>query len=322
MERLFIARPARKRGIIFQAGVLFLLAAGGGWGLWRAFNTAIGPEFVLILLPTGLLLALAPFLAYRLQSLRNASYIIERNGIQLQWGLRLVQIPMDRVEWIQLEERLTGRLPRPWLYWPGSVLGVRRIPDGMVEYLAGSSRSLVVIGASDRYFVISPDDPDGFIAAGQRYLELGALAPLTSRSEQPAFLLARLWRAPWARLLVLLGLGLNLLLLVGISLAVPGRSQVVLGFMPGAASVPAFRLLLLPVVSGFFYFADFFLGLFFFRRGLAQSPAEAANAPSRRADAELADMPYLFLSHLLWLGGVVTAVLFLLGAGFILFSGA
>ena len=128
----------------------------------------------------------------------------------------------------------------------------------------------MVIATPGHYYVISPAEPEQFLEACQRYLEMGAERRSTARSEQPSFLMARVWASRYARPYVLLGLGLNLLLLVMVSLVVPGREAIILGFVPGAAAVPAVRLLLLPVVSGIFYFGDFFLGLFLFRRGLTE----------------------------------------------------
>jgi hypothetical protein len=54
-----------------------------------------------------------------------------------------------------------------------------------------------------------------------------------------------------------------------VGVTIPGRSQISLRFNLGGAPgeyMPAVQLLLLPVINAFFYLADSFLGLFFYRR--------------------------------------------------------
>ncbi|MBP1694671.1 MAG: putative rane protein [Chloroflexi bacterium] len=85
------------------------------------------------------------------------------------------------------------------------------------------------------------------------------------------------------------------------SLAIPARSQVHLGFYQDGSPgdlVPAVQLLLLPVLNGMIVLFDFLLGLFFFRREETQA-----------------------LSYLLWGSGAFIALVFLFGTLFILQAG-
>jgi hypothetical protein len=310
MDAVYEFRPKRTTGQLFHLGLMAVLALLAAWGLWQAslaFNQLL---FILYLLPVAAAVLIIPMLAYRYLALRGAVYRLERDGITLRWGLRSEVIPIDSVQWVRLSQELGGALPYPWLPLPGSVVGVRRLPDdGIVEFLAASRTGLVVLATPGSLYAISPEDPRGFLAAYQRLTELGSLSPLPARSVYPTFLLARVWRTRLARSLLLIGLALNLLLLAWVGLAAPLEGDVALGGQP----VPGVQLFLLPVLSIFLFLVDLFAGMFFFRRAVVQqlTPEETRWAPAR----------YDVLAYTLWGGGVLTPLLFLLGVGFILMGG-
>jgi hypothetical protein len=193
-------------------------------------------------------------------------------------------------------------LQLPWPRWPGAVVGTRRLGGlGEVEFMASRSSLLVIVAARGRAFALSPADTPGFLLAFQRVTEMGSLAPLPARSQYPTFLFSRVWADRRARSLLLAGPVLSLLLLTWVSLAAPGREQVYLGFhLDGSRgdAIPAVRLLLLPVVNGFFVLTDLLLGLFLYRREESQP-----------------------LAILLWGGAALTSMFFLAAVFFILGSG-
>jgi PH (Pleckstrin Homology) domain-containing protein len=306
----YVFTPPRSLGLIIQGGLILALAAAAGFGLWQASRATIGPQFLLYLSLSLLVVALIPALVYRFYALRGAAYALERDGIRLRWGLRSEVIPMDAILSVRPWSELTRPLPLPLLRWPGGVLGVRRLSSGEeVEYLASRWKDLVLISTRRRIFVISPADSEGFIYTFQRLTELGSLTPLKARSVYPTFLLARVWEARPARILLLSGLALSLVLLGWVSLAVPSREQVYLGFHPANRArdlVPALRLLLLPVLNSMIFLLDFLLGLFFFRR--EEPPAGLhVSGPA--------------LAYLVWSGAAITPLLFLIAVFFILQAG-
>lgn len=297
--------------------VLFIV---GGLGLWQAIETTIGPIFLLYLLPTLLVVVMVPLLAYRAYALQGAFYTLERDGIQLHWGLRAEDIPMIAVLWVRPADDFRQSLPRkslplPKLRWPGAVLGIRRLSDGnKVEFLSASSNQLVLIATEERIFAISPSDPDAFLHTFQRFLELGSLTPLKARSVHPTFLLARVWEARPARYLLLGGLGLSLILFAWVSLISSSRPQIALGFAPiGGLREPVagIRLFLLPVINAFFFLVDAILGLFFYRRNDEQPASSALKGETYLVSGQV-------LAYLLWGSGVLTPVLFLIAVFLIL----
>lgn len=295
----FVFQPVRRGGTIFQASFLAVFIFVGLAGFWQAFQAQIGPVFLLWLLPVLAAFVVVPVLAYRFYALQHATYTLEREGIRLRWGLRVEEIPIASILWVNPAAELSAALPLPRLHWPGGVLGHRHLPGaGEIEFMASTTKDLVVIATAGKFFAISPDTPENFILAFQRCIEMGSLFPLPARSVYPTLLLIRVWQSRPARALLLGGALLSMVLLVWISLAIPGRGQVVFGFRPGSQSgdlVPAVRLLLLPILNTFFFLSDFFLGLFYFRR-----------------EERVA------ISYLVWGAGVLTPLLFLIAVWFIL----
>lgn len=285
--------------MVLQVVIILVLLTIGTWALWQVAQTPIGLTFLLYVIIILLVLGFVPLLGYRAYALWRASYLLERDGIYLRWGLREEIIPMDVVAWVRSSRELETHLPPPWLRWPGAVLGSRGLPDGQrVEYLAAQSKEFILIAVSDQIFAISPANPEEFMLAYQRFAELGSLSPLTPYSVFPANLLRRVWAAPAARYLLLAGFGISLLLLVMVSLIVPSYASVSLGFNPDASPsepVPSVFLLLLPLLNGIYFFTSMMFGLYLFR------------ADDRQ-----------ILAYLLWGSGLFTGLLFVLAVVFIL----
>ncbi len=269
MDRALFS-PGRRLGMAFHLGAMLVLVGGAVYGLYRAGQTSIGPIFLLALLPALLAVILVPVLAYRAYALSSSSYILQRDGIFLQWGLRIEEIPMNTILWVRPAHELRSRLPLPWIYWPGAVVGIRRQPAaGTIEYMASSSRGLVFIATTGHIYAISPADPGTFLNTFQHFSELGSLSPIPVRSVRPSLLLGRVWNIPAARYLVLAGMILNLALLVWVSLVIPGRETISLGFQSEGIprdAVPVIQLLLLPVLSSLIYLSNLVLGLIFYRQ--------------------------------------------------------
>jgi Bacterial PH domain len=302
MQDEFAFRPDRRMGLIFHITVILLFTLASLISLWLVSQASIGPMFMLYLLPVLAAVIIVPILAYRIYALQTASYILEREGIRVRWGLRSEDIPMDDVLWVHPAAELSVRLPLPALRWPGAVLGKRRLAGGgEVEFLAGNFRDMLYIAMPNGGIVISPADPDRFLEIFQRFTEMGSLSPLPARSVYPAFLLARVWSSKLARVLLLTCIALGLALIVWVSLSIQGRSEVHLGFQPDGSPgepVPAVRLMLIPLLNSFFFLVALFLGMLFFRREDSRP-----------------------LAYILWMVSLLTNLLFLLAVYFSLKSG-
>jgi hypothetical protein len=232
-------------------------------------------------------------LSYRLFSLNQANYSLDRDQLILKWGLRVEQIPVTDIEWVRPLSALPGRLTLPLFRLPGSLLGARRHPDlGLVEFLASDGKSLLLVATSRRVFAISPEEPARFLQEIQHAIELGSLSPVVPLSVYPSFVVARAWDSLLARYLWLAGLFANIGLLAWVSMMAPSLGHITLGFLPSGAARPpsaGYTLILLPIVSIFLFLAGWGTGLFMYR------------SEGRRP-----------MAYILWASGVVSALLFLL----------
>ncbi len=261
--------PPKQLGLLIHAFLILVLGGLAGWGIWNLTFTEVGPNLVIFLLGALLALVLLPLLVYRAYALLRANYILDRDSLELRWGLRDEDIPLTDIEWLRPASDLTTPLRLPWLPLPGAVLGLRRHPDlGVVEFLASDPRKLLLVGTSKRVYAISPTDAASFAQTFARTIEMGSLLPTEARSIYPSFVFSRAWEDPLARFLWLIGLFLNIGLAIWVILTIPTVSQVTLGFAPSGAALspsPASQLILLPIVSSFLYLVGSGAGLYFYR---------------------------------------------------------
>lgn len=301
MQQGQVFEPPRRAGLLFQGGLSVVLGLIGLWNLWQMAEANLGLDFLSHLLYALLALLPLPLLVYRLRALQRSSYIIERDGIRLRWGLRAVDLPMNTIDWVHPREDLLTALPMPPVRWPGSVFGtsLRPLPgSARVEYLASTTRGLVLIGTAERVYAISPQDSQAFLQAYQRAIELGSLSPIPPLSEQPAFLVAEVWQSRAARYMLLAAIVLGLALFVWVSLLLPTLGGVRLGSTgPDQELLPATTLLLLPFLNTIFLILDWGLGLYLYRHERSRPQA-----------------------YLLWGTSVLTSVLFLITLPLILRS--
>jgi hypothetical protein len=284
--------PPRRNGLLFHLAVILLLTAVVVVLFTQATLAELGPVFLLYLLGALFLAVPIPLLVNRLYALNRSSYLIERDGIRLQWGFRAEDIPIDQVLWVRPAEDLAEPILLPALRWPGAVVGVQPQGDvGEVEFMASEDQPLVLIGTEERTYAISPGDQNAFLQAFERQTELGSLAPFRPYSAHPRFIFADIWGSPTARAFMVISFVLSLALFIWVGLSIPNYTEVSLGFSPRGnplEPVPAAQLFLLPVLNILLLVGALILSVYFER--------------------QQKDHP---LALVLWLGSAVTVGLFL-----------
>ncbi len=299
MEESRVFYPPKRTGTVVHILLMALLSAAGAWGIWGVSTAQVTPQLLPYLTLIVLFLVSVPYLFYRLYGLHRSTYELERGGISLGWGWRLEILPMDQIKWVHRVEDLEVPPQPPALHWPGSVIGIRRFQRGPeVEFLASSLRNLVVIAAGQRYYAISPANPDEFISSYHQLIELGSLAPLQAESVRPALVVSEIIGDRLILGLILAGGFLNITLLVWTLLTIPSRETVSLGFTTTGvphAPLQSVQLILLPIINTTAYLANLVLGLFLYRN------------PENRG-----------LTYILWGGSIFVALLFHIGMGLIL----
>jgi len=261
--------PAKQFGLILHALLILLLSGASIWGFASLTNAQVGPMFVSYLLIGILAFAPIPFLGYRAYALFKADYYIDRDSLAILWGLRVEDIPLTDIEWVRPASDLTNPLSLPRLRLPGAVLGTRRHPDlGAVEFIASTTRNLILIATSKHVFAISPRDAASLVRTFARATELGSLMPTEAKSVYPSFVITQAWESPVARILWMTGLLLNLGLVAWVGALIPSLSQVPFGFNPlgvPSETAPSVRLILLPLISALMFITGLLAGLYLYR---------------------------------------------------------
>ncbi len=295
MSEVQIFYPVRRLGVLFHSAALVLLLSMSAFAFLTALDQPIGGYFVLLLLLAVLFFAPLPLLVYSLYALLRARYSLERDGLRLRWGLRTEDIPLNEIEWVRPADDLPLRLPLPFPSWPGALLGSVQTDElGRVEYMASGRAHLLLVAARTHVFAISPQDEDAFLDAMEKAFEMGSLSPIPAQSVLPAAYVSQVWDTPPARILLMTGLILALILFVVISLIIPTRPTVSMGSnLAGEAPLltSSAQIILFPILAMLFYGINLALGLFFFRW-----------------------QPYRPLAYMLWGGSIVTTLLLGLAA--------
>jgi hypothetical protein len=290
--------PAKQFGLILHGIIILVLAGASIWGFANLTNAQVGPMFVSYLLIGLLAFAPIPLLGYRAYALFKADYYIDRDSLAILWGLRIEDIPLTDIEWVRPASDLTNPLALPRFRLPGAVLGTRRHPDlGAVEFIASTTRNMILIATSKHVFAISPRDAASLVRTFARATELGSLTPAEPKSVYPSFVITQAWDSPFARFLWMTGLLLNLGLVAWVGFLIPSLAQVPFGFNPyGVPNVtaPSVRLILLPLLSALLFITGLFTGLYLYRWEKERP-----------------------LAFIIWLSSTLSAVLFLLAVLFL-----
>lgn len=295
--------PVRQRGRTLHIILILLLLIMVVTLAVLISRQPISLVFTALLLLAILAFIPIPLLVYRLYALERADYSLNRDRLKLSWGLREEKIPVSDIEWVRPLKSMSQRIPRPFFRLPGSVLGIRHHPDlGPIEFLASDENSLLLVATPRKIFAISPQDPVQFLQEIQHAIELGSLNPILPGSVFPSFVVVHAWDSLAARYLWLAGFFANIGLLAWVSLMAPSLGHISLGFLPSGAARPpsaGIALILLPIVSISSYLGGWVIGLMMYQH------------EDRRP-----------MAYILWTGGVVSSLLFLVAVLFIVITPA
>ena len=261
MEREFI--PPRRTGVLIQSAMALWFLAAGGYFFFRAVQDQTGLGFLLHMVIALVLFAPLPVILYRLYSLISSSYTLRRDGLRIHWGLRREDVPLNDIEWIRPANELGFRLPLPWLRWPGSLTGSRKVPElGLVEFMSADLGHTLLVATPEKVFAISPQDTGDFMALFRQINEMGSLTPLEAQSVYPTLLIGHVWEDRRARRLVIVSFLIGLVLLAVDAIAVTRLD--VIPWIGAEATAPAERLLLLPVLDGLIWLGNLVMGALLF----------------------------------------------------------
>lgn len=289
--------PSKGAGFLFHGVLLAFLAVVAAWAILNLSSATTGVPFVAYLVLAVLAFSPIPLLSYRLYALFRAQYILDRNSLELRWGLRDEVIPLSDIEWVRPVQDLSVPLLAPALATPGAILGFQRHRDlGIVEFLASARGRLLLVATAKRVYAISPSNPSEFLETFGRAVELGSLRTTKSKSQYPSFVVIEAWHDGVVRFEWLAAAFLNLGLAAWVSLLIPSIPTIAFGLRPDQPTQPtsSLQLVLVPLLSIFLNLIGWSVGLFFYRWG------------KRR-----------HLARLVWGSGVLSALVFLVAIVFI-----
>lgn len=264
MENVF--DPPRRNGLLVQGGLVLVFAGTGAYFFYLATQDPSGLDFLLHMLIALASFAPLPLLVYRLYALINGVYGLRRDGLLIRWGLRREDIPLNAIEWVRPASELGFRLPLPWLRLPGSILGTRKVSElGEVEFIAADTAHMLLVATPEKVYAISPENNNQFMSFFRQINEMGSLAPIEAQSVYPTVLIGHVWENRLARLLILTGFGIGLILLIVTSLVVPSLDTIT--WTGSEVAAPPERLLLLPILDGIIWVFNLLTGIFLYRRG-------------------------------------------------------
>lgn len=260
--------PTKRPGLILHGFLLVVLLAASAWAFVNLSRQTFGLRFAEYLLLSLVAFAPVPFLAYRAYALLRAEYVLNRDSLELRWGLRDEEIPLMDIEWVRPVTDLTEPLRAPSATMAGAVLGLRRHRDlGIVEFVASEKHHLLLVATPRRVYAISPADPAEFTQTFARAVELGSLSSARARSVYPSFVLVEAWRSGLVRFLWLAALFLNTGLIIWTSLLIPSLARITFAFGPdrSVSAVPSTQLVILPLLSVFLTLVGWGAGLYYYR---------------------------------------------------------
>lgn len=270
MDEKIEHRPNIRQGLIVHWLLLCLNLAVSGYIFFLSFSSQIRGVFILYLIGGIITVLPAPVLLYQIFALARATYVISRDGISIEWGLRTEDIPITEIEWVRHPHDLVNHIVQPPFRLPGAVLASCMDRDlGATEYIAAEKTNVVLIATHTKIYAISPGSQYAFINDFHRSAELGSFSPIDKQSSQPQVVLTRLVQDKAARRLLVIGLGISLLLLVAVSFIIPTRESVPLGLEAlgvNREESPSERLILLPLLSLLFFFVDLGFGVYLYRK--------------------------------------------------------
>ncbi len=222
-------RPKRLRGsgigIVIMLSI-FLVDALLFYALRNSPISIVSFVLGLFLALSALLLAA---LAYLLLGLFRLRYLIGRDSLVIFWAMRQEVIPLAAIESVARMADISHEIKARGACWPGHCVGRGRDQRGRRVWFYSTGRrgeELLIITPTMSY-VISPDNPTGFLAALQARRRLGPAQDLQQTKIESGLPGLAIWRDWTALGLSVAGAVANAALLGYLALRYPDLPELV-----------------------------------------------------------------------------------------------
>ena len=209
-----VFKPRRSIGILVGIAIILSLLAFDALLLSYLRQSHVNLIFFIFALFVTLSLPLLALLSYLLYALFNLRYHLHRDALTIVWGATRRIIPMSSIREVVRGQDWEEEIKVRGVSWPGYLVGCGRI-EGIgrtLFYATEPAAGQLLLVTPTLAYSISPADPDGFLQAFEIRQHMGPIQLLSYEHHQPAFLSWPIRRDRLAHLLLVLGLGANLVL--------------------------------------------------------------------------------------------------------------
>ena len=257
MEQEF--SPPKGRSLIINGLVAALLVAAILFFLIYGSMTGQGWLSIVFIVVGLLLLVPLALVVYRIIAIATTVYSLNRDALEVKWGLRRELIPMSEIEWVHPVSDFETPLPLRFTLIRGSYYGETSIKGlGKTLFVASLPDLMVLIKLSQAYLVVSPQEKMAFVETYKQLAQLGSLQQIQPHSENLGMLWQRVMNDKVARRLLIGGAVSFLLLLITAGVIVGLLRQIV---WVSLETVSSSRLFLLALIGLFFSLTNTLTGL-------------------------------------------------------------
>ena len=204
------------------------------------------------------------YVLYQYNKARQIRYELDETGLQIEWGLNSLVLPIRQIEWAHQLNEFEDEMPLPKWHLPGAYLNLFDVHGmGKTRFVATDPERMILIKADEHYVVISPEDPLAFQVALTERKSLAVSRDEAVSERNFKDLISEMWQDLWLKRLMLAGLGMLALLWLGVGALVALRPFVTYVTMEQVAST---QLLLLPVFGTFIWLMSVVIGFFVWTR--------------------------------------------------------
>jgi len=165
--------------------------------------------------------ALIVWLYYTIRAIRSLTYGIDKEGIRIHYGYKHILIPWEEVECVEFRSKM-NLLKFMGNQWPGNYTGYFKEPgksDLVVAYTT-SKQAVIVIKSSGLKYVISPENPRGFLEEASKYqMETEHVKTQDIKSR------TNLWGTVMGKRLIILNISVFIFIIVGIQAVAGGNAE-------------------------------------------------------------------------------------------------
>lgn len=274
----FSYAPSRWKGILFLFPICAGLIALEVFIFLRFDISQVGLQLFLLLIAMLLLGIPLVFLLYRLFSLLFSTYRLERDGLHIQWGLRLEVIPLNAIEWIRTPMEMTEDVPWSVLPMPGAYLGTVQVDEHLTyEFLASDMQKMLFLGTPRYIYVISPGKPADFLNGFERILQMGTLSNVEWTTTRPGSWLVEAWQDKPARICTFLSMAILIVLYIFVGTKFQVGKEISLSFSPSGEpleKISSVNMLIIPLGATIIWFVGSIAALLLFQRKENRRTAE------------------------------------------------